>query len=119
MFINFTNHNSSNWGEEQINAAKEFGEILDIPFPNVNPYWDEENITAIADEAVTKILEEKPSVVLCQGEMNLVFSVVQKLKENNITVVSATTERKTEEISEPDGSITKKSVFKFVKFRKY
>ena len=41
MFINFSNHPSEAWGKTQLNAAMEYGEVIDIPFPAVNPYSNE------------------------------------------------------------------------------
>ena len=44
MFINFSNHPSKAWGKTQLNAAMEYGEVIDIPFPAVNPYSNKEEI---------------------------------------------------------------------------
>ena len=37
MFINFSNHASTRWGVPQKQAAKKYGEIVDMQFPNVDP----------------------------------------------------------------------------------
>lgn len=37
MLINCSNHPSRLWGDPQKEAAKVYGEIMDIPFPQVNP----------------------------------------------------------------------------------
>ena len=37
MFVNFTNHPSGSWGAAQRRAAQVYGEILDLPFPDVPP----------------------------------------------------------------------------------
>ena len=37
MFINYTNHPSASWGEKQTDEAKKYGEIVDMPFPNISP----------------------------------------------------------------------------------
>ena len=49
MFINFSNHPSRAWGKTQLNAAMEYGEVIDIPFPAVNPYSNEEEIYKICE----------------------------------------------------------------------
>ncbi len=36
-FINLTNHPSTKWGADQLAAAKKYGNIVDIPFPAVDP----------------------------------------------------------------------------------
>ena len=38
MFINYTNHPSVSWGEKQTSEAKKYGEIVDMPFPNISPH---------------------------------------------------------------------------------
>jgi len=81
IFINFSNHPSANWSKEQINEALKYGEIIDIPFPEVDPKLDTEEISQLACEYTKKILEYKPVAVLCQGEMTLSFKVVEKLNQ--------------------------------------
>lgn len=49
MFINFSNHPSEAWGKTQLNAAMEYGEVIDIPFPAVNLYSNEEEIYKICE----------------------------------------------------------------------
>ena len=39
MFVNLSNHPSSNWTPEQISAAG--GNVVDLPFPQVLPDGDE------------------------------------------------------------------------------
>lgn len=42
MLLNLSNHPSSLWCDEQIKAAETlFGEIVDLPFPQVDPNGDE------------------------------------------------------------------------------
>lgn len=35
MFINHTNHKSTDWSTEQIAATRAYGAIVDMPFPNI------------------------------------------------------------------------------------
>ena len=37
MFINHTNHPSQYWSDEQLAAAHQYGEVVDIPFPLIDP----------------------------------------------------------------------------------
>ena len=37
MFVNFSNHPSSLWSENQRKEAEKYGEIVDLKFPSVNP----------------------------------------------------------------------------------
>lgn len=42
MLLNLSNHPSSLWCDEQKKAAETlFGEIVDLPFPQVDPNGDE------------------------------------------------------------------------------
>ena len=52
MFINFTNHASSMWSDYQIQEAAKYGEIVDIPFPAVEPDWSKEMIQSTADKYI-------------------------------------------------------------------
>lgn len=118
MFINFSNHPSTNWSEKQINKAKEYGEVIDIPFPQVNPLATHAEIDLLANEFINKIVEKNPSIVMVQGEMTLCFRVIQLLKEQGIKVVCACSTRNTKEIIQ-DGKTIKTAIFEFVQFREY
>lgn len=114
IFVNFTNHPSSKWDQNQKLAAEKYGKITDIPFPAVDPWLSEEEIDGMAASCVKRIMHEEPCAVLCQGEYTLCFKVVEKLKSEGVTVLSACSERRVIE----NGN-RKTSVFEFVKFRKY
>ena len=119
MFINFSNHPSDKWDDNQLREARKWGEILDIPFPAVPAAADEAEVAALADEKLRQILAEKPDAVLCQGEFTLTYAVVEHLLEAGITVVAACSERVSEERQEADGHVEKVSVFRFQQFRRY
>ncbi len=93
MLVNFTNHPSSQWGERQLREAEKYGDIVDVPFPDVDPEEDEAYIGVLASEYAERILNLVPDAVLCQGEFCLVYRVVSLLKEKNITVLAACSER--------------------------
>lgn len=114
LFINFTNHPSVSWGQEQLDAAHCFGEILDIPFPNVPPSFTSEEITRLGEEYTNRILAAGPSVVLCQGEFSLAYDVICRLKQHNIKVLAACSERNTVMVGNE-----RRSIFSFVQFREY
>lgn len=119
LFINHTNHISSRWGEDQLNAAKQYGEIQDMPFPAVDPSLDEVEVHKMAEAAAEQIINLAPAVVLCQGEFTYTFNLVELLKEAGITVLSACSERVTIETVEKNGNTRRESSFRFVRFRKY
>lgn len=118
MLINFSNHPSEFWGVKQIEAARIYGELKDIPFPMVSPEADYEEIQLLADFYAKKILvytENSPITVHVMGEMTFVYRVISLLKEQGITCIASTTERDAEMTN--DGK--KISDFQFVRFRKY
>lgn len=118
-FINFTNHPSTYWGEAQINAAQQFGEIIDIEFPNISPHADEKYIIILANKFEKMILDKNPRAVLVQGEFTLSFQIVNRLISKKVKVLSACSERMTEEYKDDNNITHKISKFKFVKFREY
>lgn len=123
MFINFSNHRIEKWNSEQLAETKRFGEIVDLPFPNVDPEGDENYIANLADEYVEKIVsimqEPTKDVVHIMGELNLIYGVVTKLKAQGIKCVASTTERQVVENVSVNGEIDKNSIFKFCRFREY
>ncbi len=119
MFINCTNHRVENWGEGQRQAAGQWGEIIDYPFPMVSPLLKEEEIEALAEHIVQDILLKQPDIVMCQGEFTLTYAIVNRLKLLGVKVVAACSERKTEELLLPDGGSKRESYYEFVRFREY
>ena len=118
MLINFSNHPSEFWEQKQLEAAKVYGEIQDIPFPAVDPDASCDDILALADRYIQIILaraENRQITVHVMGEMTFCFMVVSRLKEMGIECIASTSVRDTEMTS--DGK--KISDFQFVRFRKY
>lgn len=119
MFINFSNHPSYKWHGKQLEEAQKYGQIIDVPFPQVDPEVNEADIEKLADEYFRRIFSYNPDIVMCSGEFSLTYAVVKRLLAQNIKCVCACTKRVAVEETESDGSITKVSNFEFVKFREY
>ena len=121
MFINFSNHPSDNWDENQLAEAGKYGEIVDIPFPLVSPEGDEDYIRSLAEQSVEKILEveKPPEAVMVQGEFNLTYAVVTRLLNMHIRVVTACTERNVRIKINSAGESIRESRFIFTRFREY
>ena len=116
MLVNLSNHPSGFWSEEQLAAARQFGDIVDVPFPNIDPSSSSATVHSIADKAADDITAMAEDIVVhVMGEMTFTFMVVTRLKEMGIKCIASTTERKT--TYNDDG--TKLSEFSFVKFREY
>ena len=118
-FVNFSNHPSQAWDQKQTEAARRYGYIVDVPFPNIEPHFSEEEIRSTADRCVEIILSHQPKAVLCQGEYTLTFEVVSRLKAKGVECLSACSDRVSVEELLPGGKVSKSSVYQFVKFRKY
>lgn len=119
MFINYSNHSSKSWSREQINAAQMYGEIIDIPFINVDPTWSSSRVLDSATNVANEILKYKPEAVMCQGEFTFTYALVCILKRNGIKCLSACTNRIAQEVVKADGTVVKESVFVFEGFRDY
>ena len=102
MFVNFTNHPSGSWSAAQRRAAQVYGEILDLPFPDVPPTLSAAEVAALADEWAARILALRPACVLCQGEMTLTTRVVRLPSR-----------------TDADGCTHRQTEFRFVQFREY
>lgn len=118
MFLNLSNHASMNWSESQRAAAEKWGEIVDLNYPNVNPYATSEEITSLAEELEEKILSMKPDIIMCQGEFTLAYSVIRRVRNHGIPVVAACSQRNVEETIE-NGVVKKNVIFEFCGFREY
>lgn len=120
MLLNLTNHPSADWSRSQLEAAEErWGSILDFPFPNVPPDFDETQVNRLAETTVKEAAALHPDAVLCQGEMTMAFSLIHMFRRRGIPSYAATSCRQTEEKLMKDGTVQKQSVFRFVRFRKY
>lgn len=117
MFINLTNHPSERWSQEQLNAARQYGEVIDLPFPIIEPTFSKEDIQCCVKDYVKTIqgIKDDKTVVHVMGEMTFTYNIVNALKEMGITCLASTTERNI--TMTPDGK--KISEFKFVQFREY
>ena len=117
-FINLSNHPSDKQSDNQLAAAREYGEILDLPFPNVLPEATTEEIKKLAEPIIRQILEEKPAAVMCQGEFSLSVYVISQLMQKGILVLTSCSARDVIE-TKVDGEYKKTATFRFVQFRPY
>jgi len=121
MLINLSNHPVEKWSEKQINEAKKnYGEIRDLPFPEINPDWDEEtveNFSQMYFEEIQAIIESahnQNNAVHVMGELTFTFNIVYKLLSQNIVCIASTSKRNVTE--KGNKKITE---FNFVRFREY
>lgn len=125
MFINLSNHPSNMWGEEQRKAAQNWGDIHDLPFPQIDPAISEDALDHLVEKYFKKILEYRkkvfaaPFIVMVQGEFVFSFRLIIKLKGQGIKVVAAQSRRIVRESMDKSGNYIKESHFQFVGFREY
>ena len=117
IFINFSNHPKVKWSNVQIEAAEEFGDIVDVQFPNVSPYATEQDVQELSQKCLKEILQFNPYAVMCQGEYSLTYNITCELRKRNIPVVVTTTERVVSEYINQEGTTIKKIKYNFIKFR--
>lgn len=121
-FVNLTNHPSSLWAKEQYDAALKISgasEIVDVPYPQINPYAFEETVFSSAKKYYERVKALNPRMVLVQGEMGFMFDLTQLLLKDGIKVVYACSERVTQENINENGETVRTSLFKFVRFREF
>lgn len=128
MFINFSNHPSKCWSAAQIDAARCFGNIYDVQFPDVLVDNTEEDILKLSEEQITVLKETakkegkslNQTTIMCQGEFSLSYAVISKLKKRypKCKVVCAVSQRNV--VEKQVGEINEKRVlFSFCGFREY
>lgn len=118
MLINLSNHPSRYWDDRQREAARCYGDVIDISFPAIAPNASNDELQVLVQACAERIvsLDETENITVhVMGEMTFTYLVVAKLKEMGIKCIASTTQRKT--TYNDDG--TKLSEFSFVKFREY
>jgi hypothetical protein len=115
-FVSIMNHKMSG---EQLEAALQIGEVLEIAFPNVAPNATSEDVAEMGDQLISQLHLQEGDVIQIGGEPTLTSYVVSKLFQLGYKVVTSTTERLSVEEVLPDGSTKKTNVFKFVQFREF
>lgn len=133
MFINLTNHPSEKWSPSQMTAAREWGVIVELPFPAVEANASTDEVLALASDYLERVRallryacdRQARAAVLCQGEFSLTHALVYGIQsmaaaeQREIAVFAACSERRSEDVLQEDGTVKKLSVFDFVQFREY
>lgn len=120
MLINLSNHPSAKWPEAQLKAANsKYGDVIDLPFPNIDPEWDNAQVQALAGDYAGKCSKMlsggDTNAVHIMGELTFTHHFVLIAKTLGINCIASTTSR---EVRTNDAG-EKVSTFKFVKFRLY
>lgn len=104
MFVNLSNHPSTDWGEEQTKSALAYGEIVDVPFPSVPAFCSDKAMQKLAAKALDAVVKAaypaREVTVHVMGEMTLTYRIVNKLKARGIRCLASTTERKVNDLGD-------------------
>ena len=119
MLLNISNHPSEFWGPKQLDAAHQYGEVTDIPFPPIPAEATSIEIDRKVEEYLQKIRGYEHPVVMVQGEFVFTFRLVTALKKQGYTVVAGSSERVAHEEQDEKGVVRKTAVFEFQRFREY
>ena len=119
MFINLSNHPSDKWSTLQTEAALLYGQIIDIPFPEIDPMLDEAGIDVLVDEYYGKISKYDHPVVMLQGEFVFTYRLVSRLKADGLKVMAGCSKREAVETVDEHGTVKRTSTFVFCRFREY
>lgn len=127
ILLNISNHPSDKWSEKQKDG---WDIIKDIEFPNINPYASTDEIVSDANHMAwtlpaiiennlpkNRIVANDEYYIMLQGEFTFCY-LLRDLIKDDYTFVIPTTERKTIETANGDGTVSKISVFEFVQWRK-
>lgn len=124
-FVNISSHPSNGWTEKQREEALssrdwDVDEIVDVPFPQIDPSSEAEQINWEASAFMEMLDEERDlleegNVFHVMGELTFTFELVRQLTQAGFVCVASTTERLVEETC--DGE--KRVKFNFVRFRGY
>lgn len=120
MLVNISNHPCTEWQPQQIEAAKPYINIQDIPFPKIDPSWKSKHIQAIAKQITKQVLNLKEQsrdllfAVHIMGEYTFVYTIVNLLQRQNITCLVSTSPRKASILND-----RKLAHFSFTRFREY
>jgi len=121
MLINLSNHPLNTWSDLQVEIAKQnYGNIVDIHFPQIDPFADPESVNALADKYFDECMMllnqsgDKNNAVHLMGEHTFCFSLINKLLSKGVEVIASTAKRNSKNIGG-----CKTSKFEFINFRSY
>lgn len=118
MLINLTNHPYTDWSDVQKQSANHYGQVIDLPFPMIDPSWGTNELLELCNEYTNNIVSlksDEPIVVHVMGEMSFTVLMVSKLIKSGIKCIASTSERYSETIE----AGKKEVIFRFVRFREY
>ena len=118
ILVNLSNHPNSEWQEEQRKAAEQYGDITDMPFPQIAPDADDKQMNELVKQYIEQIKPYTSThkvTVHIMGEMCFTYRLVRQLSKKGIKCICSTTFR----IVRDEGNGKRYVEFHFKKFRDY
>ena len=124
VFLNLSNHASTTWSSEQLEAARALApeaKLVDIAFTQVNPSYSTPEVMTLAESCWNELkstlidASQRPVGAMVAGEPTLCLALVQRLQRAGVTCYCATTRRESQVSAEG----IKTSQFTFVRFRRW
>ena len=117
VFLNCSMHYaSSGWDERARTLAEEYGQVRDFPITPLTG-TDRERFEK-AEGYLKEIDRISPSAVLLDGEFFTFYMMANALIRKGYTVLVKCSDRNTVEQQNADGTVTKVTQYRFVRYRK-
>lgn len=116
MLLNLSNHPSSQWSQAQLVAAKVYGDVIDIPFPSIDPYASEADIAVLVEDffhLVKSMGGVEDLTIHLMGEFSFTYALLCRLRQDGYNCIVSTSARN---VIMKEG--IKEVIFEFVRFRK-
>lgn len=117
--LKIMNHNLSDAQMKELKDVWNVTEIVTLSDKGIKNFEQvtAENYNNVIDEINREIAEINPDIMLIQGQAGVVHNVINS--NPKVTAIFAFTRRVSKEVQNPDGTVTKTSVFEHQKFMKY
>lgn len=117
--LKLLNHNLTESQEKELKEVWGVTEIVTLSPENLKKFGQvtKESYNDVINSINNEIKEINPDLMFIQGQAGVVHNVINANK--NIIPLFAMTERRSKEIENPDGTVTKTNVFEHQCFMKY
>ena len=93
-------------------------EFVNLGCNRLAPTLTSSELLGIATEIVQEAIDNNCSTIAMTGEPMLTFLVWERAEAEGLEILQSTTERKTSEFTNQDGTVTKTQIFFHVQWRK-
>ena len=117
--LKIMNHNLSDAQAKELKDVWNVDEIVTLSDKGIKSFEQvtAENYNNVIDKINREIAEINPDMMLIQGQAGVVHNVINS--NPKVIAIFAFTRRVSKEAQNPDGTVTKTSIFEHQKFMKY